>query len=462
VDGFALVALVLLAGLALPFKIHSDQLARRKQLAGWQRVAQRLGLQAVEHEMPLWGNPRLSGRAGRHRITFERVQQEKDTYITRVKVEGNSGITLRSEGSTSVLAKMLDEREIELGDQTFDDEVLVHGAPDRVRALLDAETRRLVSHMLKGHLMLPDRRPVSIAGSVTLVDGDLDAAIAERPHPPEPEHLYEVAGALLALAERFERPADVAARLASAVEREPLWRVRLQGLVLLSTSYPKDPATAAALRRALADDHAEVRLQAALTLDAGGRATLLELAKAERVDDAIAARAVDALADRLSAEVAESILHQALRLRRLKTADACIRAFGPVGGRAAVPLLGKVLDRENGPLALAAAQALGRIRAPEDEAALVRALARDEPELLIAAIEALGHTGSVDAVLPIRDAADGPGSNGDVRRAARQAVAEIQSRLPGASPGQLSIAGGEAGQLSLADDDPRGRVSLPD
>jgi hypothetical protein len=45
------------------------------------------------------------------------------------------------------------------------------------------------------------------------------------------------------------------------------------------------------------------------------------------------------------------------------------------------------------------------------------------------------------------------------RRAARQAVASIQSRLPGASPGQLSLASADAGALSLAEDE-TGRLSL--
>ncbi|HYU31630.1 MAG TPA: HEAT repeat domain-containing protein [Thermoanaerobaculia bacterium] len=58
----------------------------------------------------------------------------------------------------------------------------------------------------------------------------------------------------------------------------------------------------------------------------------------------------------------------------------------------------------------------------------------------------------------------------ELQRAARQAIAEIQSRLPGASPGQLSLAGTEAGQLSLAQieegqlslvPEKAGRLSLP-
>ncbi len=62
------------------------------------------------------------------------------------------------------------------------------------------------------------------------------------------------------------------------------------------------------------------------------------------------------------------------------------------------------------------------------------------------------------AVAPLREAAE---RSGDLRRAARQAIAEIQARLAGAEPGQLSLAGGEAGALSLADGEP-GRLTLAD
>jgi hypothetical protein len=49
-----------------------------------------------------------------------------------------------------------------------------------------------------------------------------------------------------------------------------------------------------------------------------------------------------------------------------------------------------------------------------------------------------------------------------LRRASRQAIAEIQSRLTGATPGQLALADGDAGQLSLAEESVQGRVSMAD
>lgn len=58
------------------------------------------------------------------------------------------------------------------------------------------------------------------------------------------------------------------------------------------------------------------------------------------------------------------------------------------------------------------------------------------PEVLIAAL---------------REAASGNIMSPSVRRAAAAAIAEIQSRLTGAAPGQLALSRGEAGSLALAD-----------
>ncbi len=69
------------------------------------------------------------------------------------------------------------------------------------------------------------------------------------------------------------------------------------------------------------------------------------------------------------------------------------------------------------------------------------------------------RAGTVAAVMPLREATARYPSYGPLRRATRQAIAEIQARLAGAEPGQLSLAGGEAGQLSLAEGE-SGQLSL--
>jgi HEAT repeat protein len=438
-----------------------DRRVGRARVQRWRSVAERLGLREVVSDVPVFGKPWLSARSGRRRVRFERVKLNKSHTVTYVTVEGSTGITLVPEDPTG-LTRVGGDREIELGDETFDAAVEVHGVPERVRAMLDAETRGIVLRMLNGRLAVPGQPVVTFGGKVTLVDGDLRATFNELPTAPTPRELADVLAAMLALAERFQGTRDVARQLAQSIETEPLWPVRLQGLQLLSTGFPNDPATIDALRHALTDDQPEVQLHAALALGVEGEERLLEIARRERVEDGISAQAIDALGEGLPADVGVSVLRQALRMRRMETGAACIHALGRLGGAEVEDLLIKVLSLEIGPLAVAAAQALGKTPSAEVEEALLRALARDVPELTLPLIEALGHTGSARAVLPIRDAGAGLGSDVDVRRAARQAVAEIQSRLQGASPGQLSIAEGEAGHLSLADDDPRGRVSLPE
>jgi HEAT repeat protein len=454
--GFLLFLLPYAIGaLAAPFAIRADRQRRKKQLKGMQWVIDRLGLSEVS--LAPW---RLIARHGHHRIRIEQARGERKKPITVVTVEGNSGITLRPEPKNP-LQKVLGEREIELGDESFDAAVWVLGAPDRVRALLDVETRATVMAMLGGLLVVPGQRPVSIRGRAELIHGDLLAKLDDYPQMPTEVELADALGALLAIAERFDRPANLAARLAKTIENEPEWRVRLQGLQVLSTSYPMDSATAEALHRGLLDEQAEVRLHAAIALGEEGQASLLALARHEHTADIIAAQAVGALGNRMPADVGVQVLRQALRTRRLRTCMACVQTVEPLGGSEAREILVKMLTRESGELAVAAAQALGRFARgnAEIEEALIRALDRDDDAVRLAVIEALGHMGDARAVMPIEDAAR-DGADAETRRIARQAVAEIQSRVPGASAGQLSIAGDDAGQLSLADDDPRGRVSL--
>ncbi|HYG61441.1 MAG TPA: HEAT repeat domain-containing protein [Thermoanaerobaculia bacterium] len=115
-----------------------------------------------------------------------------------------------------------------------------------------------------------------------------------------------------------------------------------------------------------------------------------------------------------------------------------------------VATLAGMMARDSFELAVAAARALGETRNPAAEPPLLEALARDNPALQAAAAAALGRAGSAGAVPPLLDLAESPSSPRELRRAARQAVAEIQSRLAGATPGQLSLAATDAGQLSLA------------
>ena len=118
------------------------------------------------------------------------------------------------------------------------------------------------------------------------------------------------------------------------------------------------------------------------------------------------------------------------------------RAAGPAE---AVRVLARILASEEGELATIAARVLGGTGQVAAEEPLVAALQRDIGDVRVAAARALGHAGSIAAVLPLK-ALEKWYRDDATRRAAREAVAAIQSRLPGASPGQLSLASADAGR----------------
>ena len=75
----------------------------------------------------------------------------------------------------------------------------------------------------------------------------------------------------------------------------------------------------------------------------------------------------------------------------------------------------------------------------------------------MAAARGLGRAGTA-AAIPVLLEVEANG-HPEARRAARQAIAAIQNRLPGAGAGQLSLASAGSGALSVVDDT-LGRVSL--
>lgn len=432
-------------------------LRRRRALESlrpWQRAAKKVGLRGIEAHAPLFRVPHLVGRDLAHRrVHIERHENQHRHAVTRVLVAGNSGISLHPARWHTTAERRRDE----LGDERFDDHVWVHGPPEIVRALLDAETRDIVRHLLGGRLEMPGRRPLAVS-EAAMANGELSVTLVEHTTPPSVHKLEEAIETLLELAQRLERPPEVASRLAANLEHEPHWRVRLRGLEVLATNYPTDPATISAMRHGLRDQHPTVRLQAAVTLGEEGRDTLLAIATGD-VDDGDSARAIELLGERLPAALALSLVRQALQTGRVGTADAGLSALGRVKSAEAGELLSKVLASESGRLALAAAHALGERGAPDGEPPLLAALQRDEPDLLIPVAEALGRCGSAHAVLPLQELAEV--ASPELRRAALKSVTTIQSRLTGTSPGQLSLADARSGELTLADDDPRGRLSLP-
>jgi hypothetical protein len=318
-----------------------------------------------------------------------------------------------------------------------------------VCALLDAETRGLLVS-------------VNAESRLEIVGGELRAETSDT-------HLQYVLPRLIKLGRRFSQPGDITRRLARNARRDPAAGVRLQSLLLLVRESPGNPRTAEALRRACSDSSPKIRLWAARESGAEGRDVLMQLAGSE-TDDDCSAQAVSALGLELPFERTRDILVQALHRRHIQTARACLEALGRSGTATAVDDLANVMAKEKGELAVAAAQALGSTGTEAAEPPLIKALRHDTADVRLAAAKALGRIGSAAAVLPLEEAAESFSHDPELVLATQQAIAEIQSRVPGASPGQLSLAGVEAGQLSLAPTeagqlslttDPAGQLSLP-
>ncbi|MDO8834998.1 MAG: HEAT repeat domain-containing protein [Vicinamibacterales bacterium] len=444
----------------LAFWLRSQELAK-----AWQKAAAAARLTDVEVSTFVGLESKLRGNANGLEVTVERYRRGKYENGTRVTVgglrHGTYALTIRPEGVTSTIEKTFGEREIVVGDPAFDDAAYVQGQPGLVRAIFDAETRRALRVLLdKGVRVDGASGPKWLSNvRVRVSDSELRVDIRSRPFDRTEAWLPAILPQLLTIAQRLRRPEDVAAQIAANIRGEALEAVRLANLRTLTTEFPRHQATRDALVAALADQGAGVRLHAATALGPEGQAALLELTSAG-VPDGVAAKAVAALGTAFPADRAITRLREAREAGHGATALACVENLGASGSATAVEVLVEILEADRGVLAAAAARALGKVGDARSEKALVAALDDDSSEVRVAAAETLGRIGTPLAVVPLREASAANLLNAELRRATRQAIAEIQSRVAGASPGQLSLAQDQAGQVSLVEEDTHGQVSL--
>jgi HEAT repeat protein len=401
------------------------------RLRAWRNAAESCGLKVVDSSLFAG----LTARGGRLEVQVKDVGEKNKKARIHVSFHGPLGfqnVAIHPQASVQL------GREIEVGDPPFDNAFCIGGPAQLVLALLGTEMRRLL-------LDVSSQCKLEISRSMLRTE-------------MSPGKVPKILPLLVEIGNQLAEPLDVPSRLAENAQRDTSDGVRLQNLRVLLRELPNHPRTAEALHAAITDPSPEARLRAAKELGDAGRDVLLELAEGME-DDNVSAEAVALLDRKLTFERTRAILGQALISHHTRTARACLEAFGRSGGTAAIDVLQEVMAQEEGELAAAAAQILGAIGNPAAEPSLILALQREQADLRVAAADALGRVGSVEAVLPLKEATESSWLDLELRRATRQAIAEIQSRLQGASPGQLSLAGTEAGQLSLATDS-AGQVSL--
>jgi len=452
------------------------ELAAGARARFWRQAARAVGLERVVE-----ARSSLAGWAEALHVRLSRYE-EGQLSGTRIAISGRglpADVTVRPEGFGGS-SRGSGVREIEVGDEAFDRAAWVEGPPALVRSLLHADNRATIRGLFEGRLDRKRLSPFWATGRFD--DGVLRVDVLEEAPPTgggrsesgieagmwgaEPavkgdyvggrDRLPEVLQAVLGLARRLETPEDVPRRLAENMKTETVAGVRSQILTTLARELASHPATREALLAAREDPDAEVRLRAGIALGPEGREVLLRVASGEGAEDVTTERAVLALGVSLTTEEAQDVLRNALRTRREATARACLRVLGQRRAATVMATLAKVVAVEKPELAAVAAEALGTTGDPIAQKPLLAALGSPHASVRVAAARALGQVGTIAAVQPLkeREARDRA-----VRAAARQAIAEIQSRASGAAPGQLSLAGGLSGQLSLASGE-RGRLSL--
>lgn len=414
-------------------RANSEYRARLWQ--GWHEAAGRVGLKVHFDPRPASGTLRLRAHFGRLEVLIESPPDEMawsaGITSTGISVTGlGHGLAVRHQPGW---ASLMTAPEIEIGAPAFDDAFVILGESVLVQAVLDVETRSQLADLLGGNL--PDQRWSHLGVQASLADGALKVMFHHPQKIPAGELADLMTGVLepvLDLARRLVAPDDVAGRLASNLgttgrRSEPEEGVRLRTLRYLLRDFREHPATEKTLLALRDDPSIEIRLEVAIARGEAGRKTLLALVTDPATPDELAARAARALGTNLPSEVAEATLGRSLEQGRSELAQACLEALGTLGRADCEELLVAALSSQREDVALTAAHALGRL-------------------------------GTVAAVPVLRELEErGPRA---LSRAARQAIAEIQSRLTGAEHGQLSLAGAEAGALSLVTETEPGRLSL--
>jgi hypothetical protein len=382
------VSVWLLATVAI--QLNKGRLARAR-LAFWRESARGAGLSRIQES-----GSTLTGYSGTLLVRLTEPGEQEPSG-TRLEIAGPGlapGLTLGPEPARALFGRR-SPREIEVGDDDFDQEVSVQGPPAVALAVLDASTRHAVRTLLRGRLEVPGHRPLWVSGR--LDEGVLRVTVPERvpglrqlPGSEGPQQagsvyldgeykLPAVLRAALALAARLVVPKDLAGRLASNLANEPAPAVRRHTLRTLLREFQEAEATLTALRAARDDEDEEMRLRAGIGLGAEGRELLLGLAGGEGANDATSARAVTALGASLTFEKTSQLLKGALRTRRLEAAKACLGLLGDQGSAAVAPLA-KVLLVERGELGAAAARALAVTGDASAEAPLVRVSLSETPQ----------------------------------------------------------------------------------
>ncbi|MCB9652575.1 MAG: HEAT repeat domain-containing protein [Deltaproteobacteria bacterium] len=295
-------------------------------------------------------------------------------------------------------------------DAGLDAHVHVRGSEPYIRALLNEEHRRRI-YRLTAEL------GISIAGG-RVVWTPTDAAWSR------PEGLIYVAHTIRELTRLATTldvgDADIPRRLQHNAAADPTPQVRLANLCTLIRVFPTSLETAEAARIGLLDSDPNIRFVAARHLPMDSRRVLREIATSVEYHPELRARSIEILATRFGAET----IGKAQLLRMSFVKDPRILA--------------------------AATRALGLLVDEESEVRLLELIARRDTGLRLLAIKALGRSGTLRAVPSLLPYTRGLLLDAKTRKAAAQAISQIQKRCIDPDFGHISLVElGDHGQLTI-------------
>ncbi len=244
------------------------------------------------------------------------------------------------------------------------------------------------------------------------------------------DSLYEIIRQMLDVLKELDSGTSVREALIRNTLQDPLGRVRLSNLKLLSSRFPADEDLRSVYRKCLEDDSRRVRIEAARQLGAEGLPAITRMLDDPDLREKEALGAIELLQEHRYRGAENALKGLFARNSSEEVREGILKAFGAFGDAALAPFLEEKLDEDPGGLT---------------------------EEVM----EALGFCGRVESVEKIYRT--GKSSfNPFVRSAAARAIGRIQSRLGGVEAGWLTLSeiSGAEGGLSLQEESGRGGLTL--
>lgn len=423
--------------------IFASLFAELRQRSRWEQAGKTIGL---ELKGMFWGR-RLTGQVEGYAVTVT-TTRGKDFSSFLINLDGSGLIprflSLDAEGFWSSL---FEERDIQTGHPDFDREARLFGNPAEVVALLDAGTREIV-------------RQECLRGKFSVQNGNIE--LAEDKVESIPEQIQK----MVLLAKRLTlRQADLPSRLARNSAEDPVAAVRLRNLTLLQETFPDHPETLAASRTALAAPEPELRLAAIARLGAEGVPAARELALDESASPGFRRPALQVFLQYAPPGQIAAVLEPLLASPPPELLPLLVEGAVRTGEQSLLDRLVALADRLDAADAVNLVRCIGRTGSERYEPGLLKLLDRPGEDLKVAVAEVLSRSGTIAAVAPLLQTAHRLTSPAVVKKAARDAIEQIQARLGDVERGRLLLASPAepAGALSLAEGTPGpGALSLPE